>query len=1143
MSGLLQEQFERPPVDYRGKPFWSWNGELRQEELIRQIGVLKEMGFGGFFMHSRTGLATEYMGEEWMKLINACADEAERLGMEAWLYDEDRWPSGTAGGLVTREPDYRRKFIRLRVSGAEAFIPPQDPPLALFECALDGLAASEVRQLADGERPAPGRWALCFTVEEQASESFYNGYTYVDTMNREAVDRFIELTHEAYKNACGDRLGRSIKGIFTDEPHRGALLDGFGLANPDPEWLAPWTASLFERFRERFGYDLAPRLPELFLQIEGRAVSQVKWHYAELLTELFMESFAKPIGDWCEANGIALTGHTLHEDSLTAQTAMVGSVMRFYEHMSHPGVDVLTEGNVDYWIVKQLSSAARQLGRPWLMSELYGCTGWQMTLQGHKAVGDWQALLGINLRCHHLSWYTMAGEAKRDYPASIFYQSAWWRQYETVETYYARLGLLLSQGEPACELLVVHPVESVWCQTYPDWSRGLSAVSPAVRELERKFEALYHLLAGERIDFDYGDEEMMSRLACVETGEDGTPRLRVGRAVYRAVLVSGMTTIRSDTLRLLERFAAAGGRVVFAGEAPAYVDALPSEWCAGFADGGQAIRCETAELAALLRAGAGVGAIVSAQGAGGEPLPGIHTQVRRLGGRTIVVLMNMDRTNELRDVTIRLPAPVGGGGAGCPGTSAAGVNDSGVNDSGANDSGANDSGANDSGTNDLVASDLVANDLWASAAAVEEWNCLTGERFALEAFREGNALVLTTDFPPSGERVFVVSDGRAVPEETLPAAVRLADAAEMPLQGPFAYALEEPNVCVLDRAEWRLDDGEWRPAEEVLRIDAAARRERGLPLRAGDMIQPWYRRKYLAESAGERARLSLRFAFDAAEIPQGELYLAAERPELLEIKLNGIAIDTSAPEGWWIDPCFVKLRIAPAQLRQGGNLLEVSADLHADFDLENLYLLGGFGVVLNGTQPTLTRLPERLEAGDILGQGLPFYGGAITYRISREEVARVAATLGTAHAGGELYAAFGEGAAAIVVREAEAGTDAGAGGEAQTGEAQTGEAQHGEAQTGDAQTRRHTGAHTVVWHPYEVPISGESELEVKWILTRRNTFGPLHQLPVLTPYYAPSNWLTEGAAYSEAYALVPAGMAEPRLRSKLPAQSRNPTGA
>ena len=77
------------------------------EELLRQIGVCRDMGFGGFFMHSRTGLRTEYLGDEWFDLINLCADEGERLGLEAWLYDEDRWPSGSAGGMATDDPQYR----------------------------------------------------------------------------------------------------------------------------------------------------------------------------------------------------------------------------------------------------------------------------------------------------------------------------------------------------------------------------------------------------------------------------------------------------------------------------------------------------------------------------------------------------------------------------------------------------------------------------------------------------------------------------------------------------------------------------------------------------------------------------------------------------------------------------------------------------------------------------------------------------------------------------------------------------------------------------------------------------------------------------------------------------------------------------
>ena len=67
---------------------------------------MKEMGFGGFFMHSRTGLETEYLGEEWFRLINRCAEYGKERGLMPWLYDEDRWPSGSAGGMVTQEEKY-----------------------------------------------------------------------------------------------------------------------------------------------------------------------------------------------------------------------------------------------------------------------------------------------------------------------------------------------------------------------------------------------------------------------------------------------------------------------------------------------------------------------------------------------------------------------------------------------------------------------------------------------------------------------------------------------------------------------------------------------------------------------------------------------------------------------------------------------------------------------------------------------------------------------------------------------------------------------------------------------------------------------------------------------------------------------------
>ena len=102
MLNEQMKQFKSPGPDFRGAPFWAWNAKLEPEELIRQIRLMKEMGLGGFFMHARVGLNTEYLGKEWFECVRTCIAEAEKLGMNAWLYDEDRWPPGSVAGEVTR---------------------------------------------------------------------------------------------------------------------------------------------------------------------------------------------------------------------------------------------------------------------------------------------------------------------------------------------------------------------------------------------------------------------------------------------------------------------------------------------------------------------------------------------------------------------------------------------------------------------------------------------------------------------------------------------------------------------------------------------------------------------------------------------------------------------------------------------------------------------------------------------------------------------------------------------------------------------------------------------------------------------------------------------------------------------------------
>ena len=136
---ILIEKFKNPDVSYRGKPFWSWNGELDGDELVRQARIMKEMGLGGYFMHSRSGLITEYLSDEWFDLICKVADESEKLGLEAWLYDEDRWPSGSAGGMVTRDRRFSMKSLYLHEYDVDARPEIEGDTVAIFVGVVDGI--------------------------------------------------------------------------------------------------------------------------------------------------------------------------------------------------------------------------------------------------------------------------------------------------------------------------------------------------------------------------------------------------------------------------------------------------------------------------------------------------------------------------------------------------------------------------------------------------------------------------------------------------------------------------------------------------------------------------------------------------------------------------------------------------------------------------------------------------------------------------------------------------------------------------------------------------------------------------------------------------------------------------------------------
>ena len=155
----------------------------------------------------------------------------------------------------------------------------------------------------------------------------------------------------------------------------------------------------------------------------------------------------------------------MEEPTLLSQSYAIGETMRHYRSFQLPGIDMLCDAT-EYTTAKQAQSAAHQYGREGVLSELYGVTNWVFDFRGHKFQGDWQAALGVTVRVHHLSWVSMAGESKRDYPATINYQSPWYKVFH-VEDHFARLNTALTR-KPVVKVGVVHPVESYWLHLGPE---------------------------------------------------------------------------------------------------------------------------------------------------------------------------------------------------------------------------------------------------------------------------------------------------------------------------------------------------------------------------------------------------------------------------------------------------------------------------------------------------------------------------------------------------------------------------------------------------------------------------------------------------------------------------------------------------
>ncbi len=1014
-----EELFKSPTSEYRATPFWAWNCKLEKEQLLRQIEQMKSMGMGGYHIHARNGLATKYMGEEFMELVSACNEKGKQEGMLTWLYDEDRYPSGSAGGSVTKNREYSAKYILFTPyaygeapEGKDLSIMWSNPRqengthLASYSIMLDenGMLSSYIR-IEEGEKPQGQVWhAYLETMQESP---WYNMETYLDLMNRQGVQKFIEATHEKYYNHLGQDFGESIPAIFTDEPQMvgSGMLE---LSEDLKDVTIPCTANFGETFIKEYAYDYLDRLPELFWEDKDGSASEFRYQYHLHTSERFDDAFFKEIGEWCRNHNIMFTGHLMSEQSLLGQYLRLGEAMRLYKHFDLPGIDMLADAH-EFTTAKQAQSVVHQEGKPGMLCELDGVTNWDFDFRGHKLHGDWQAALGVTVRVPHLTWVSMEGEAKRDYPASIGYQSPWYKEYNLVEDHFARIATVMSRGTPDVKVAVIHPIESYWLLAGPR-----DKTMDACNEMDDNFHKLCEWLISSQIDFDYISESLLPD----QCANSGAP-LKVGVMEYDAVVVADCITLRSTTYDVLEKFKKAGGTLVFTGQKPYLENAKPT-------NRGEILVAESKDI---------------------------------VFSKTSVI----KELDKFRDVEIR--------------SSKGNIADNLIYQmrSEENFKWLFISHSKNPQNPDIIPKEDISisvNGEWYP----EMYNTVTGDIFSLDCERISGRTKINRSIYAHDSLLIKLSpqESNSKPEKVEKGIVNKL----ISLPDRVPIKLSEPNVLVLDMALYSLDDGKMQEKEEIIRIDKKIRHQLDYPQRDGFLVQPYV----LPEDNDDKHYVKLCFKVESAIEVTGAK-LAVEHPELAQIVFNGQEINNK-PEGYFVDEAIKTIKLP--KIYRGDNMLEIKTEITQRIGIEWCYILGDFGVQVQGKCAKIIQPVKELAFGDWSTQGLPFYAGNVTYQLEVE--AEDAIEVNVPHFRNP------------VVRVDIDGKKEG----------------------------------LIAFAPYKITVSvtnGKHTVELIAFGNRHNAFGAIHNADECEPWFGPNAWRTEGDAWSYEYRLKPIGiLTSPKIK-------------
>ncbi len=571
MRNYDREQFKNPSQEYSIAPFWFLNGNLDNDELVRQLTEMKEKGVDRVILHSRKGVEVEYLSDEWFEKIGVILDACEKLSMTALIYDEDNWPSGYAGGKVTGEnPDFAAVCLSVDkiypVLGE--YITVEDKPSSEIECVIAVHNDDYFLDITDYEHKTNKPWrsetlqweVFVFRKEKCGHRPAYSQYPYVDLLNPEVARSFVRHTHAEYKKRFPDKWGSVIKGFFTDEPgfYQNYLEQCKNLNT------VIWTNDFAVRFIQKFGYDIRPYLCCLWQNMGALSV-KTRCDYYKAVAEFYKEGYFNVISDFLHRDGLIHVGHLHREDFIESLVQTESDFFSAISALDASGIDCIDKNPVR--ITERLgSSAAHIYEKEICFSETFGGFGWSLTTEEMKRRVDLQYVQGVNMLVPHAFFYSVDGIRKTESPPSLFMQNGYWKYFRKFADYTKRLSYIGRSGSFVADAAIYFPVKTAWAEYRPLYRIFL-------HELDEQILALTEELNRGGIGFDFIDDVGFSR--CERNGKTLTG---IEKSAYKALILPSVTVMPEKTLVKITDFVKNGGTVISVGDfSPVDVDGTRSE--------------------------------------------------------------------------------------------------------------------------------------------------------------------------------------------------------------------------------------------------------------------------------------------------------------------------------------------------------------------------------------------------------------------------------------------------------------------------------------------------------------------------------------------------------------------------------------